>query len=753
MGISVGGLASGLDVDGIINQLLSLERRPLIDLQKKIAAAEAKRAAFNDLNGRLASLRSATKAFDDDDLFHTRETTSSDESIVTVTADADAPDGSHTVEVLQIATTHRLAAQGFVDDSATGVAAANGKFSFRVGNGEVTEIDVTASTTLRQLADAVNASDGGVRADIVNDGSPTNPYRLVLTSETEGADGVVTITRNDTTLDFASKRIEQATADDDNSADYLGEVTSSGAYTGTGNSTFVVEIIEEGTADGGAGAARFRFSTDGGVTWDDNDGAGYVVTDANPIALADGVEVNFTAGGTLRVGDTFRIDVFDPELQAPQDAVIKVNGINITKSTNTIDDVFEGLTFQLHKAEPGTQVTLGVSTEIGDVEAKLTAFIGAYNSVIGFLNSQFSFDPANAEGKSAPPLNGDGAARQIQRVLKSFVTGRIPGLTGSTISSLGEIGITSDEKTGLLSMNTAELNQVLDDDPTAVERLLTGFGEALSDEFTFVRRSSKSQPGLYEVRVTQARTRAEVVAGAAADVLAAAERITVTYNDDAQDPDAIPRVLQVDLQAGDDAETQVRRLNQAFADNDFALTAFLDANGRIGVRADAYGDDHSVQIQSDTAAGAGTSNIGNVAISDTGTDLEGTIGGRRARVLDENHLKGDEGFPTEGIEVRIPNDVAGVLGKVRIADGLAEALPDIIDGLTTGTGILRSRTEGINRSIEDFEAQIERHNERIARVEERLRRQFTRLEVTLGQLQALGDYVAQQMASLSVNRK
>lgn len=753
MPISVGGLASGLDVDGIINQLLTLERRSIVGLQRKMAEAEARRAAYNDLDGRLASLRSATRALDDANLYRQRSTTSSDDSVVTVSAGADAPDGNHTVEVLRIATTHRVAAQGFVDESATAVAAADGQFKFKVGGGAVETIEVGAATTLRDLADAINASDAGVQASIVRDGSPTNPYRLVLTSETEGAGGTITITENDTTLDFANTKIEDATADATNAAAYLGEVTSSGTYTGDADAKFVVQVTAEGDADGDPGAARFRYSKDGGLTWDDNNGNGFEVTNAAPIALADGVEVNFTAGGTLKVGDTFRIDAFVPTLEEPQDALIRVNGINIVKSTNSIDDVFDGLTFNLKKAAPGQKVNLSVRSDVGDVEAKLTAFVGAYNSVVGYLNAQFSFDPQSANGAAPPPLNGDSAARQVQRSLKTFVTGRIPGLNGATISSLSELGLESDQKTGLLTLNTGKLNEVLDEDPDAVERVLTGFGEKVEGNFTFVRRSADSRPGTYEVRVTQARTRAEVTGTAAAQVLAGNEQLTITFNDDADDPAAVPKVFNVSLLAGDTTAAQVTKLNQAFADEEVALTAFLDANGRITVRATAYGAKNSVTVQSDTAAGVGTTNFGVVARSDTGTDLVGTIGGQPARVLDGNHLKGQDGFPTADIEVVIPDDASGLLGRVRIADGLGEALPDVIDGLSRGSGILRSRTDGIADTIENLEKQLERQGNRVGQVESRLRKQFTRLEVTLGSLQALGDYVSQQLTAMNSAKK
>lgn len=748
MGISVSGIASGLDVDSIINQLLQLERRPLIAIQRKVAEAEARKAAFNDLDGRLTSLRNALRGLEKDDLFGKLTASSTDEGVVTVNATAAAPLGNQTLRVLQVATAHRIAAQGFVDKSSTPIAADAGKFSFRVGDDEVS-LDIDASTTLAQLAEAINDSGAGVQASIVNDGSATNAFRLVLTSKKAGRDGGITVTENDTTLDFGNKRIEAAVASAANAGDYDGTVTSGGAYTGTANTTFVVQIIQDGAADG---TARYKLSTDGGLTFDDNGGLGFAVDDAGPIALAHGVEISFTDSGILRAGDTFNIDVFNPELQTPQDAIIELNGIQIRKSTNTITDVFEGLTLNLHSANPARTVTLSVSQSTGDVASALSGFIGAYNGVIGFLNAQFAHDPAS--GKNAPPLNGDSAARQVQRSLKQFVTGRLPGLAGDTISALSEIGFTSDEKTGLLSFNSATLDSVLRDDPDAVRRILTRFGEKVSGNFSFIRRSHRTQPGIYEVEITQARTRGQIAGLGAAGVLGQDEQLTISYTSRATRANDVPRQIQVDLLAGDTPAVQVQKIQQAFDANDIEASVFLDVNGALQIRTTGYGADQQLTVQSDVAAGADTTNLGDALRTGTGTDLRGLIGGRNARVLDGNRLKGESGFATEDIEVLIPDDVSGKLGKVRIADGLAESLPDVIDGLTTGRGILASRTQGLATTITSLEEQFARSERRLEKVEDRLRRQFTNLEVQMGQLNALGEYVSQQLAALTnINKK
>ena len=158
----------------------------------------------------------------------------------------------------------------------------------------------------------------------------------------------------------------------------------------------------------------------------------------------------------------------------------------------------------------------------------LPEFVGAYNSVVGFLSSQFKFDPAS--NTAAPPLNGDSAARQVDRQVKGLIAKRMNGLGAGVPATLTELGLESNRETGLLSFNPMKLEEVADKDPKAVERILSSFGERLSGNFEFVSRSNATKPGEYDVVVTQARTGAEVAGTLAADALAQNETLTFNFS-------------------------------------------------------------------------------------------------------------------------------------------------------------------------------------------------------------------------------
>jgi flagellar capping protein FliD len=411
------------------------------------------------------------------------------------------------------------------------------------------------------LVRAINDDSSlGLRADILNDGSSTEPYRLILTSLTEGRDGHIDILHNsiENVIDLDGVNIEEPAAD---SSSYTGAVTLDGAYAGGfANTSIVLEMMEEGEVDG---TAKFRISLDGGLNFHDNNGDGFNLT--NTIDLGDGTLVDndgdalFTSdpgfnivlennNSEFQVGDQISVDLFDSEIQSAQNALINVNGINLVKSSNTIDDIFEGLTFNLASADPDKTITVNVTEKAGDVTAAVNSFVDSYNSAMSLLHSQSKFNPD--EDDSAPLLMGDATVRQVQTNLQRYVTGRISILGGDTISSLADIGITTDSKTGQLSFNSGQLSSALSSDSSGVRRLLSRFGDLVEgNDATFVSSTTATKAGLYEIDVTQARTRA-VLTGTndMADVTDGTERITIKVNKDAQGTgDVISMVVNFDL--------------------------------------------------------------------------------------------------------------------------------------------------------------------------------------------------------------
>ncbi len=126
------------------------------------------------------------------------------------------------------------------------------------------------SLNIEGLRDKINSAGAvGIRASISNDGTGSDPYRLILTANDSGSANTIYITQNDTDLDFANKQVEAAYANTSNT--YTGTITSAGTYTGTTNKTFLIEAVTAGAS----ATATYKYSIDGGVNWLGYDGSAY----------------------------------------------------------------------------------------------------------------------------------------------------------------------------------------------------------------------------------------------------------------------------------------------------------------------------------------------------------------------------------------------------------------------------------------------------------------------------------------------
>lgn len=191
MSISASGLVSGLDTNSIIEQLLTVQQKPIVKLQQKEAAYQVELTAYGNLKGLLGNLRSAMENLKSAGQMTRFSAISSDVALFTAAADRYAAPGDYNVTVQQLAKAHKLTSGAFAEEEPVG----EGTLHLQVGTGGITDITVSATATLNDVARAVNAANAGVRAGVIFDG--TN-YFLSLSARTTGADNAITLTATDT---------------------------------------------------------------------------------------------------------------------------------------------------------------------------------------------------------------------------------------------------------------------------------------------------------------------------------------------------------------------------------------------------------------------------------------------------------------------------------------------------------------------------------------------------------------------------
>ena len=750
---SATGLISGINFSEAISQLVELESRPITLLQSRKANLQTVSAELSTLSVRLSSLRTASNNLSSLSNFNVNTisvgSTTTGVSLLSASVNSSAITGTTQVTVNQLAQAHSMAAQGFVDDDTTAVAAVEGAFTFKVGTaGAETSINVTTSTTLVQLRDAINSANGSVSASILNDGSGSNPYRLVLTAKESGTANTINITSNTTTLDFTNKKVEAAVAKATNS--YSGTVTSNEGnnYTGSTNKTFLVRI-ETG---GDPGTATYKYSTDGGITFSSEittqtSLTNYIDGAALSNSTNEGVQISFGAGsGTLVAGDEFSVDVFNPTFQSAQDAVVQVGNLTLAKSSNMITDVIQGVTLNLLQADSSQSVDVTVATDTGGVKGLVDKFISSYNEAISYLQDQLSFDPNN--GDDAKPLLGDATALLLKRQIQNLITSVVPGAS-SGLNSLAKLGFTTDVKTSQISLNQAKFEFALSESLTDVTRLFIGIGVPSNSQVEFVSKTENTNPGSYGIFINTAPTRATVLGAntAPSGGILAEEIISVSLFSNATSTSDTPTTAQITAAAGSTINDIINALNSAFATNKMAISA-SNNNGTIQIRGDEFGDDYKIQVLSNLSDPSNQSGFSTTLRENTGVDIAGTINGFKANGVGAV-LTSSSGFAEDGLAIRAEVTSAGNFGTVTVSSGIADRMVSFLDAAVNATsGNIKVRQDGIATTIEGIDADIERKSLSVSRFEQRTLEQFQRLEVLLGQFQAQSQALSSSLTAI-----
>jgi len=195
--LSTPGIGSGLDVNGIVNQLMVAERQPLNALNAQEQVFNQKLSAFGQVRSALATFQTALKDLSNGSKFQALSATSSDTKVLSASAGGKATPASYQIGVTQLAQQHKVASTGY---TTTDAVVGSGTLTIQFGtydsglntftanaNKAAKSISIApANNTLAGIRDAINAANAGVTATVVNDGT-TAGNRLVLTSSDSGA--------------------------------------------------------------------------------------------------------------------------------------------------------------------------------------------------------------------------------------------------------------------------------------------------------------------------------------------------------------------------------------------------------------------------------------------------------------------------------------------------------------------------------------------------------------------------------------
>lgn len=519
------GLSSGIDVDGIVEQLLTAEKaKKLNKLQQKLQTAEWTQEAYRSI---ISDIQDFTSTYFDVTSSSSimkasnflKYTASSSSSAVSVASSSTASAGSHSVAVTQLATAATVTSGSSVSKDVQASAAAS--YSNLSGASFVMTLDGTKYTVslddvtgLDSLQTAIDSAVGSGKISVTEDAS--TGY-LVITAADEGVQAISISDPSSGTsglsnLGFGSDAIlSNRLSTSDTLATIAGQLNTDTAL--TFNDDGEIELTINGTT----------------LTFDQDETLATMISTVNKAGLGVTMSYNSLTGQfVLKADDTgagSSIVVSDSgtsnfaalllsQSTAGVDAKLTIDGQALTRSSNTV--TIDGVTYTLNSVTTEA-ATVTVTQDTDGVYDLIKNFVDAYNTLIETINAAID---ENADS-DYPPLTDDEKEEmtdeEIEKweakakvgllendsTLKTFLSDMRMALIDSvsgqstTLSSIGITSGTYDEK-GTLYIDEDTLTAAIASDPEAIMNLFTqqatsksSSGTALSGT-TVVRTLSSS---------------------------------------------------------------------------------------------------------------------------------------------------------------------------------------------------------------------------------------------------------------------
>jgi flagellar hook-associated protein 2 len=426
---------------------------------------------------------------------------------------------------------------------------------------------------------------------------------------------------------------------------------------------------------------------------------------------------------------------------AAQNAALKINGIALSKASNSVTDAIAGVTLNLSKITTVT-TNLTIAPDNAPVTSAVTGFVKAYNDLAKALKSVSAYDPAAKRGAI---LQGDATVRTIQAQVRGILSSAVSGAAGS-LTNLSQVGV-AFQKDGSLALDSSKLNTALAGGFNNVASLFGAIGTSTDTLVSYSGSSTSTIPGSYGINVTQLATQGNALGTTA---VAASTTITAGINDSLNltvngisVSISLPGGTYTPQQLATALQTQINA-SAGLTPTGVTVATSIDPAGMLSISTSKYGSATSIAITSGTAM---TDLFGVTPVTQTaGLDVAGTIG--NATATGSGQILTATGGAALGLAVQVNGGTLGIRGSVSFSQGYAAKLDNLATSLLANDGMLAGRTQGINSTIKDIGMRRDALQRRLMSLEESYRRQYSALDTMLTSMNQTSTYLTQQLARM-----
>lgn len=500
------GMATGLDTDQMVRDLMNVEKMPLTKLERQKQLAEWRISAYREFTNALRGFKE--KFFDltkqtsyllSDNAYKVFSAVSSNEEYITARGTSTAETGSHTIKVIQLATADKAVSTDTVSKPVTGTVK-----NFNLSGESI-------SVSLDGVTREINLSNYDNLEDLINDGSNglqkllndafgegkivvsedsgklrlttgSGATRLTVSYGTKGSEGLKSLGISN----GATNRIStKATL-----AELAGQLSGTMNFNGNGNISFEINgetfsFSRNETLSKVMDTISSNTKANVRISYDETSDK-FAVT-AKQTGAGDNIRISET-------GSTFfaaiGIDSANPVTEQGKDAKAEIDNVLVTRSTNVF--TVNGIEYTMKKAhalnEPAETVT--VEQNVDAVVDSIKLFVEEYNKLVDKFSTALTekydrnYQPLSEEEKEALTedqiekwegkaktglLRNDSLLQQIQYQMRTALLDSVEGV-GINLSSIGITSKSYQDK-GKLYIDEEKLKKAVREKPDEIRNL------------------------------------------------------------------------------------------------------------------------------------------------------------------------------------------------------------------------------------------------------------------------------------------
>ena len=417
------------------------------------------------------------------------------------------------------------------------------------------------------------------------------------------------------------------------------------------------------------------------------------------------------------------------ETQQGKDSLFKLNGLDITRDSNIIDDVIVGLDFTLNKKDVGNSISFSIARDKAAAETAINDFVGAYNLLQETIKPLVGVGPDENNNLVRGDLSRDGAAKNLASLITQTMFSTVQGLKVTDgYSSLGAVGVNTS-KNGTLGIDSEQFNLVIQND---FDKLAGLFGVSTTSSSNFIELSTGSFAaqaiaGEYAINVTVPPTKGSTTGTAVSsfDMSVGTNNFTISVNGvDSTSISLVDNYASLDALA---ADMQAKINGDTLLKAGFLGVTVTVESGSLKITSNDFGASSNVSF--DAASSDFTAKLGlsDNTMGTNGVDVTGTINGE-ATLGSGNIMLPAIGSEAYGLNLSFKEGASQGDYTVNFTRGLAGDLSLLVSAALASSGQIANSELSITAAKEVLMVDQENLDRKMSAYQDRLSSQYAAME-------------------------